>query len=489
MDAIPTGNRWNTCRRLNFRVTWRSSFKLKSGKGGLLRARRRTRGDVWTLLGRRGEGVARRRCGRRGSDSLPLKQSIFASFAVPNTSSISTTKTAAATIPQGVSAASLGFVIPSLDKLSDGLTVKECTRELGLDRMLKRESRQDKSGILAGPNPLPSDDDPATPSTLLPPAPHSLDRGEAGLGDLTLLMGSDTEKERGRALNLMGKPWVDSVKRRFLIRTSAAELLDDDEANAEWSNYPVCKDFDEDLQVVCPGADRGRAGPARVIQARAREVPAVQLEHPWDLSRMFQPGDAPFNLRARKVGLTTNFRGVENAHSRFNYPEAVNLNVKAQSDRLTKWPKCNRIDCVQTFRSSAREQLIQVCPHIQIKLSTVWRLQLAEWIADAKSAETAERAEAAERVARNAERLAQGELNSESDSDDDSDTPRMPKKPKWAPITLALLFGGAEKPRARKPSARVMEEEEMLMQALADEEEDAIPDDGAIEVNSDEEYS
>ncbi|KAJ7730528.1 ribonuclease H-like domain-containing protein [Mycena metata] len=87
-----------------------------------------------------------------------------------------------------------------------------------------------------------------------------------------------------------------------------------------------------------------------------------------------------------------------------------------------------------------------------------WRLQLAEWIADAKSAETAERAEAAER-------------------------------PKWAPITLALLFGGAEKPRARKPSARVMEEEEMLMQALADEEEDAIPDDGAIEVNSDEEYS
>lgn len=29
---------------------------------------------------------------------------------------------------------------------------------------------------------------------------------------------------------------------RFLIRTSAAELLDDDEANAEWSNYPVCKD-------------------------------------------------------------------------------------------------------------------------------------------------------------------------------------------------------------------------------------------------------
>jgi hypothetical protein len=33
-----------------------------------------------------------------------------------------------------------------------------------------------------------------------------------------------------------------------------------------------------------------------------------------------------------------------------------------------------------------------------------------------------------------------------------------------------------------------MEEEEILMQALADEEEDVCPDDGAIEIDSDEEY-
>jgi hypothetical protein len=50
------------------------------------------------------------------------------------------------------------------------------------------------------------------------------------------------------------------------------------------------------------------------------------------------------------------------------------------------------------------------------------------------------------------------------------------------------LFGGAEKPRARKPSAWVMEEEEISMQALADKEEDAHPDGGAIEIDSDEEY-
>ncbi|KAJ6550711.1 hypothetical protein B0H10DRAFT_2242615 [Mycena sp. CBHHK59/15] len=81
-----------------------------------------------------------------------------------------------------------------------------------------------------------------------------------------------------------------------------------------------------------------------------------------------------------------------------------------------------------------------------------WRTQMATWIADANAAEAAKRAEAVERVAWNAERLV--------------------GKPTWMPITLALLFGGAEKPRTRKPSARVIEEEEILMQALADEEED-----------------
>jgi hypothetical protein len=51
------------------------------------------------------------------------------------------------------------------------------------------------------------------------------------------------------------------------------------------------------------------------------------------------------------------------------------------------------------------------------------------------------------------------------------------------------LFGGAEKPRAaRKLSARVMEEENILIQELADNEEDARPDNGAIEIDSDEEY-
>ncbi|KAJ7161610.1 hypothetical protein C8R46DRAFT_1037810 [Mycena filopes] len=78
--------------------------------------------------------------------------------------------------------------------------------------------------------------------------------------------------------------------------------------------------------------------------------------------------------------------------------------------------------------------------------------------------------------------------------EDDEDAPRLPKKPTWTPITLALLFGEAEKPRKRKPSARVLAQEARLMETLAEMEaradaaEDAVPDDGAIEIDSGEDY-
>jgi hypothetical protein len=53
-------------------------------------------------------------------------------------------------------------------------------------------------------------------------------------------------------------------------------------------------------------------------------------------------------------------------------------------------------------------------------------------------------------------------------------------------LTRAIVRRGRE--TARKPPAYVMEEEKILMQELADKDEDARPDDGAIEINSDEEY-
>ncbi|KAJ7158190.1 ribonuclease H-like domain-containing protein [Mycena crocata] len=100
-----------------------------------------------------------------------------------------------------------------------------------------------------------------------------------------------------------------------------------------------------------------------------------------------------------------------------------------------------------------------------------WRTEVAKWISDARAAERAER---------------------EAGNDDeeiDEAFPRIPTRlPPWKPMTLEALFGGAEKPRKRKPSARAMEEEERLMEELANAEEDSVPDDGAIEIDSDDEY-
>ncbi|KAJ7779844.1 ribonuclease H-like domain-containing protein [Mycena metata] len=121
-----------------------------------------------------------------------------------------------------------------------------------------------------------------------------------------------------------------------------------------------------------------------------------------------------------------------------------------------------------------------------------WRTEMAKWVADSKAAEVVERAEAAEKAKWTAQRETLG-LDSDSELEEE-DTPRLPKTPRWKPITLVTLFGLSEKPLKRKPSARVLEEEERLMEALAemearaDADEDARMDDGAIEIDSDDEY-
>ncbi|KAJ7864016.1 ribonuclease H-like domain-containing protein [Mycena leptocephala] len=95
-----------------------------------------------------------------------------------------------------------------------------------------------------------------------------------------------------------------------------------------------------------------------------------------------------------------------------------------------------------------------------------WRTEMAKWIADARAAEREEHEE------------------------DDEGHPEevVPKRlPAWKPLTLETLFGEA-KPRKRKPSVRVMEEEEILMEQLADAAEDEVPDDGGIEIDSDDEF-
>ncbi|KAJ7483534.1 hypothetical protein FB451DRAFT_1170127 [Mycena latifolia] len=77
------------------------------------------------------------------------------------------------------------------------------------------------------------------------------------------------------------------------------------------------------------------------------------------------------------------------------------------------------------------------------------RTQLAKWIGDAKEAEHANQ-----------------DSDTETDTNEDGGlTPRIPNRlPAWKPITLKVLFGGVEKPRARKPSMRV---EERWMEQMA----------------------
>ncbi|KAJ7136219.1 ribonuclease H-like domain-containing protein [Mycena filopes] len=92
-----------------------------------------------------------------------------------------------------------------------------------------------------------------------------------------------------------------------------------------------------------------------------------------------------------------------------------------------------------------------------------WRVQMAKWIGDAKAAEREEQTE--EHA---------GGMTFADDESTENDVAQVTAAPGWKPLTLAVLFGGAEKPRARK--------------ALADEEEAARPDDGAIEIDSGDEY-
>ncbi|KAJ6565412.1 hypothetical protein B0H10DRAFT_1842561, partial [Mycena sp. CBHHK59/15] len=102
-----------------------------------------------------------------------------------------------------------------------------------------------------------------------------------------------------------------------------------------------------------------------------------------------------------------------------------------------------------------------------------WRTELAKWIAETRAAE----------------------LEETEEPDDNSDTPPTastsrlppPKTRKWVKMTLKVLFGGAAKP-VRKFTEEEIDHEADLMAALADAEEDARPDDGAIECDDDNVY-
>ena len=57
----------------------------------------------------------------------------------------------------------------------------------------------------------------------------------------------------------------------------------------------------------------------------------------------------------------------------------------------------------------------------------------------------------------------------------------------WPLLTLKTLFGGLPK-SSRRILEREFDKEAALMDAFADKEEDKVPDDGGIEIDSDEAY-
>ncbi|KAJ7036422.1 hypothetical protein C8F04DRAFT_1181435 [Mycena alexandri] len=108
---------------------------------------------------------------------------------------------------------------------------------------------------------------------------------------------------------------------------------------------------------------------------------------------------------------------------------------------------------------------------------------MARWIGDSKAAEVAERAETAERAARKANRSSRA-----------SEEANM-----VAHNTCSIIRGGRETAYAQAicTCQCVMEEEAVLMEALATADEmeaganaaeDARPDEGQIEIDSDDEY-
>jgi hypothetical protein len=93
---------------------------------------------------------------------------------------------------------------------------------------------------------------------------------------------------------------------------------------------------------------------------------------------------------------------------------------------------------------------------------------MAKWIGEARAAELAE------------------------DSSDGDDEPAVndhnTRVVKWKQTTLAVLFGGQKQPPSRLVPAEI-DAESALMEALAEAQEDLRPDDGEVEIPSDEEYN
>ncbi|KZP22974.1 hypothetical protein FIBSPDRAFT_737980 [Athelia psychrophila] len=110
--------------------------------------------------------------------------------------------------------------------------------------------------------------------------------------------------------------------------------------------------------------------------------------------------------------------------------------------------------------------------HLLVNSAAGWRMEMAKWVGEARDAEAAD--------------------DSDDDADDTGVNAAFPATAAaWKPTTLAALFGGiaALQRRPMCLSAAEVTVEAALMEALADIEEDERLDEGAIEINSDDEFA
>ena len=92
-----------------------------------------------------------------------------------------------------------------------------------------------------------------------------------------------------------------------------------------------------------------------------------------------------------------------------------------------------------------------------------WRTEMARWIGEVRR------------------------IDEENDSDSDGDLDELLPVRACVKMPLKVLFGRQEK-RSITLRRELVDEEAALMEALADMDEDNQPDDGAIEIDSEEEY-
>ncbi|KAJ6629696.1 hypothetical protein B0H10DRAFT_1939670 [Mycena sp. CBHHK59/15] len=152
------------------------------------------------------------------------------------------------------------------------------------------------------------------------------------------------------------------------------------------------------------------------------------------------------------------------------------LHAAACAGASEKEPRCTQVDwallTVPRYRDLIQDQDDEdpvARGHAVLSTAAGWRTAMGRWVADAEAAE----AEAA-------------------DNPDSDDGPPLSK---WKKMTLAELFGGSKKKHAKpRLSQEEIDGEGVLMEnladseALADAEGDARLDDGAVEIQSNDEY-